>query len=156
MGTALHLPITRSHTIHQSTVKTNLSRLYHRVRCHVGRILGGHHKCTIVGWEYIYLSESLCFGILRLPIDRIGIHHCLTAIHMARNAVVGFDLVGTGIFVGNASILHFRGSVCKERTTIVGVVSGIFLLLAFGMADSIVLAKRHYFIGSNIEKTLDA
>ena len=80
------------------------------------------------------------FGILRLPFDGVSVDNCNIKIYVAGYALVGFNLVSIGISVGDEGIINLRGSVREERKENVGLISGIFLLFAFGVAYSFVLA----------------
>ena len=78
-------------------------------------------------------------GILCLPIDRVSVGYCNIKIYMAGDALVGFNLVGIGVCLGNEGVLYFCGSIREKRKKIACVISSIFLLFAFGVAYSVVL-----------------
>jgi len=58
---------------------------------------------------------------------------------MAWYNMARFDMAISCLFVGNASFLHLRRSIRKERTKIAGIVSSVFLLLAPGVVNSTIL-----------------
>ena len=84
----------------------------------------------------------LGIGILCLSIDSVSIGYCNIEVYMAWDTVVRFDLVKPWISLGNASIKYLRWAICEERKKIASFVSSIFLLLAFGLADSVVLTCK--------------
>jgi len=53
--------------------------------------------------------------------------------------VVGFDLAGSGLPLGDEGVVDFRGPVREERKEIARFVSGVFLLFIIGVAHSAVL-----------------
>ena len=62
--------------------------------------------------------------------------------------MVGFNLVGTGVSMGNEGVIDICGSICETRKEDVGLISRILLLFAFGVAYSFVLILYNQCIQS--------
>ena len=138
-GTALHLPLPRFDPLEQGPVPPNLPRLHDRLRRHVGGIDRGDGQRPIAGGEHVDLSEPVRLGILRVPVDRRGVDHCNTPVHVVRHPLAGFDMARAGISVGDAGLVDFRGAVREAGTEVAGAVPRVLLLPAFGVADPPVL-----------------
>jgi hypothetical protein len=81
------------------------------------------------------------FGLLCLSINCISSRHCNITIYMDRYIMVRFDMAITGAIMGNTSFLHLCRSIRQEGTTIAGIVSCVFLLLALGVVDTLILKE---------------
>ncbi|KAL7531490.1 hypothetical protein ACHAXR_004075, partial [Thalassiosira sp. AJA248-18] len=100
----------------------------------------------------ISIFQSLCvsIGILCLSIDSVSVSYCNIKIYMAGDSLVGFNLVGVRVPLGDKGVIYFCGSIREERKEIACFISSIFLLFAFGVAYFIVLIQLcilHRYVG---------
>ena len=91
--------------------------------------------------------------VLCLPIDNLSINHCHIKIYVVWYTVVRLDLASIGFPLGNEGIINLCGTICQERKTVVGVISSIYLLLAFGVAYSTFLKTLTLICNNNFTPT---
>ena len=99
----------------------------------------------------IFRGQLICFvanilltfwagiGLLCLSTDCFSTYNCNITFYLAGYTLARFDLVGTGLPVGNKSVIYICGSICEKRKEIACFVSSVLFLFATGVVDSIVL-----------------
>jgi hypothetical protein len=82
---------------------------------------------------------------LRVPADGFGARHHDVEKNVVWHALVGPDLVGARVRVVDEGLVHLYRPIREEREEVARSVPGIFLLPAFGVADTPVLTKSSMY-----------
>lgn len=142
MGTTIHLPLPRHHPSDQGPPKPNLTRFLRRLRRHVDRIPRRHPQRPASRCDHVHLPIPVRPGVLRLPPNNVGARHRDTAVHVVRDALVEFAVVGAGLRLGDEGVGRVRRAVHQEGAAAFGSVSGVFLLFDARVVDPFVLGSE--------------
>ena len=75
--------------------------IYDRFHCDVDGVPSRNNQRSTPWCQYVHLSITLCIGLLCLSFDGISTRNIHIAVQLVWNIMVGFDLVGTGVCLGN-------------------------------------------------------